>query len=97
MEAKLVKLDSATVEAEWLTELLMEFPLVEKSIPPILMYGDNQTILYKVMSTKQNMKSLRHMKQGLKSVRTLNNSGVIDVNYISLEKNIADPFTKGLS
>ena len=30
MEAKLTALDTATVEAEWLRELLMDLPIVEK-------------------------------------------------------------------
>jgi len=44
-----------------------------------------------------NAKSSRHGKRQLKSVRKLRNSGVISVTYISTEKNLADPFTKGLS
>ena len=37
MEAKLTSLDTTTVEVEWLRELLMDLPMVEKPIPPILM------------------------------------------------------------
>jgi hypothetical protein len=35
MEAELAALDTATVEAEWLRELLMDLPIVEKPIPAI--------------------------------------------------------------
>ena len=35
MEAELTALDTATVEAEWLRELLMDFPVVEKPVPAI--------------------------------------------------------------
>ena len=97
MEAELVALDTATIEAEWLRALLMDLPLVEKPVPAILMYCDNQTVLIKVMSTKDNSKSSRHVKRRLKSVRKLKNSRVIAVNYIRSEKNLTDPFTKGLS
>ena len=31
MEAELTALDTATVEAEWLRELLMDLPVVEKT------------------------------------------------------------------
>jgi hypothetical protein len=41
MEAKLAALDTATIEAEWLHELLMDLPVVEKPIPAILMNCDN--------------------------------------------------------
>lgn len=96
MEAELAALDTATVEAEWLRELLMDLPVVEKPIPAILMNCDNQTVIAKVTSSKDNGKSSRHVKRRLKSVRKLRNSGVISVTYISTDKNLADPFTKGL-
>jgi hypothetical protein len=45
MEAELAALDTATVEVKWLRELLMDLPIVEKSIPAILMNCDNQTMI----------------------------------------------------
>jgi len=57
MEAELVALDSATVEAEWLRELLSDLPMVEKPIPAILLNCDNQTVITKVKSLKDNLKS----------------------------------------
>jgi hypothetical protein len=77
MEAELTALDTATVEAEWLRELLMDLPIVGKPIQAILMNCDNQTVIVKVNSSKDNMKSSRHVKRRLKSVRKLRNSGVI--------------------
>ena len=97
MEAELTALDTATVEAEWLRDLLMDLPIVEKPVPAILMNCDNQTVIVKVNSSKDNMKSSRHVKRRLKSVRKLRNSGVITLDYIQTARNLADPFTKGLS
>jgi hypothetical protein len=97
MEAELTALDTATVEAEWLRELLMDLPVVEKPIPAIPMNCDNQTVIIKVNSSKDNMKSSRHVKRRLKSVRKMRNSGVIALDYIQTSRNLADPFTKGLS
>ena len=54
MEAELTALDTL-VEAEWLRELLMDLPIVEKPIPAILMNCDNQTVIVKVNSLKDNM------------------------------------------
>ena len=73
MEAELTAIDTTTVEAEWLCELLMELPIVEKPIPAILMNCDNQTVIVKVNSSKDNMKPSRHVKKRLKSVRKLRN------------------------
>jgi hypothetical protein len=97
MEAELTALDTATVEAKWLHELLMDLPVVEKPVPAILRNCDNQTMIVKVNSAKDNTKSSRHIKRRLKLVWKLRNSEVISVTYISTEKTLADPFTKGLS
>ena len=72
-------------------------PVVEKPIPAIPMNRDNQTVIIKVNSFKDNMKSSRHVKRRLKSVRKMRNSGVMTVSYVQTDKNLADPFTKGLS
>jgi hypothetical protein len=97
MEAELTALDTATLEADWLRELLLDLSVVEKPIPAILMNCDNQTAIVKVTSAKDNAKSSRHIKRRLKSVRKMRNTGVISVSYIQTDKNLADPFTKGLS
>jgi len=97
MEVELTTLDTVIVEAEWLRELLMDLPVVEKPIPAILINCDNQTVIVKVNSSKDNMKSSRHVKRRLKSVRKMRNSRVIALDYVQTAKNLADPFTKGLS
>ena len=97
MEAELTTLDTSTVEADWLCELLMDLSVVEKPIPDILMNCDNQTVIVKINSSKDNMKSSRHGKMRLKSVRKLKNSEVITLDYIQTSKNLVDPFIKGLS
>jgi hypothetical protein len=58
---------------------------------------DNQTVIVKVDSSKNNIKSSRHIKRRLKSVRKMRYSGVITLDYIHTEKNLSDLFTKGLS
>ena len=70
---------------------------LKKPIPAILMNYDNQTVITKVNSAKDNAKSTRHVKRCLKTIRKLRNSGVIAVAYVQTDKNLADPFTKGLS
>jgi flagellar motor component MotA len=65
-------------------------------VPAISMNCDNQTVIIKINSYKDNMKS-RHIKRRLKYVRKLRNSGVIALDYVHTSKNLADQFTKGLS
>jgi hypothetical protein len=97
MQAELTAIDTATVEAEWFREFLMDLHVVEKPIPAIPMNYDNQTVIIKVNSSKDNMKSSRHVKRRLKSVRNMRNSRVIALDYIHTSKNLADPLTKDLS
>ena len=97
MEAELTALDTPFAEAEWLRELLLDLSVVEKPIPSILMNCDNQTMITKVNSAKDNAKSTRHVKRHLKIVRKLRNSREIAVAYVQTDKNLTDPFTKGLS
>ena len=97
MKAEFTALDIATVEAKWLRELLIDLPVIEKPVPAILMNCDNQMVIVKVNSAKDNAKSSRYVKRRLKSVRKMRNSRVIYVTYIQTDKNLADLFIKGLS
>jgi hypothetical protein len=63
MEAKLVALDSATTEAEWLKELLMNLSMVDKPVPTILLHCDNQIVITIVGNEKENAKFSRHVKR----------------------------------
>jgi hypothetical protein len=96
-EAELTALETASAEAEWLCQLLLDLPVVEKLISAILMNCDNQMVITKVNIAKDNTKSTRHIKRCLKTVRKMRNSRVIAVVYVQTDKNPTDPFTKGLS
>lgn len=45
LEDGLATLDKAIIKAEWLSELLMDLPMVEKPIPTILMNCVNQSMI----------------------------------------------------
>jgi hypothetical protein len=80
---------------KWLHELMMDLSMVEKLIPAILMNCDNGTLIIKMNSSKDNVKSSKHVKGRLKIVRNLRSSRVIDLDYILTIENLADRFTKG--
>lgn len=82
MEAELTSLDTSCVEAEWLRELLMDLPVVDKPVSAVLMNYDNQTVIAKAKSSKDNLKSTKHITRRLKSVRKSRNSRVIALDYI---------------
>jgi hypothetical protein len=75
----------------------MDLPIIEKYLLAILMNCDNQMMIVKVDSLKDNMKSSKHIKRRLKYVRKMRNSEFITLDYIHTEKNLTDPFTKELS
>jgi hypothetical protein len=62
MEVELTALDTVGSEDEWLHDLI-DLPIVEKPMPAIFMNCDNQTMITKVNSSKDNMKSTRHVKR----------------------------------
>jgi hypothetical protein len=97
MEAELTTLDTATIEAEWFRELLMNLHVVEKPIPVILMNCDNQIMIIKVNISKDNMNSSIHVKRMLKSITKMRNFGIIVLDYIHTPRNLSDPFKNGLS
>jgi hypothetical protein len=57
------------MEADRLREPLMDLPIVEKPLPAILM--NIETVIVRVDSSKDNIKSSRHIKRRLKCVRKI--------------------------
>ena len=66
-------------------------------LPATIINYDNQTVIVKVNSSKDNMKLSRHVKRRLKSIIKIRNSRVIAMDYVQTTKNIAVPFPKGPS
>jgi hypothetical protein len=62
MEAELVALEMVTSEAEWLCELLMDLPVVNKHVPTIILHYDIESVITIVGSANENLKSTRHVK-----------------------------------
>jgi hypothetical protein len=83
MEAELVALESATTEAEWLKELLMGLPMVDKLVPAIMLHCDNRSMIIIVGNAKEMQSSQDYVKQRIKSVRHFRNTGEIVIKYIS--------------
>lgn len=97
MKAKPTTLDTTTVQANWHHELLMDLSIVKKPMLAITMNYNNQTVIIKVNSSKDNMMSTSQVKRHLKFVIKLRNSIVIILNYVHTYKNLADWFTKGFA
>jgi hypothetical protein len=96
MEAELTSLDTATTKTDWFRELLMDLFIIEKHLSTILINCDYQTVIVKVDSSKDNIKSSRHIMRRSKSIKKMRNSRVITLDYIQTKMNLADLFTNGL-
>jgi hypothetical protein len=95
MESEFVALASAGKEAEWLRNLLFEIPLWPKPISPISIRCDSSATLAKAYSQVYNGKS-RHLGVRHSMVRELIMSGVISIEFVRTQYNMADHLTKGL-
>ena len=93
MEAELIALTLASEEANWLRHLLYEIPLWEKPIPPILIYCNNTATIGKVKNRYCNGKS-KPIRRKHSIVRSYLRSGIIIMDYIKSNDNLAYPFTK---
>ena len=93
MEAKLIALALASVEANWLRDLLYKIPLWEKPIPPILIHCDSTVAIGRVKNRYYNGKS-KPIRRKHSTMRSYLRGGIITIDYIKSNDNLADPFTK---
>ncbi|KAL0449315.1 UNVERIFIED_CONTAM: Copia protein [Sesamum latifolium] len=96
MESEFVALAAAGKEAEWLRNLIHEIPLWPKPISPISIHCDSAATLAKAYSQMYNGKS-RHLGVRHSMIRELIMNGVISVEFVRSQHNLADHLTKGLA
>ncbi|GJY94992.1 zinc finger, CCHC-type containing protein, partial [Tanacetum coccineum] len=96
MESEFVALAAAGKEAEWLKNLLLEIPLWSKPIAPISIRCDSAATLAKAYSQMYNGKS-RHLGVRHNMIRELIMNGVVSIEFVRSQQNLADHLTKGLA
>ena len=96
MESEFIALDKSGEEAEWLRQFVEDIPRWPKPLTAICIHCDNQSALARAQSMMYNGRS-RHIRRRHNTVRQLISTGVISVDYVRSNENIADPLTKGLS
>jgi hypothetical protein len=95
MESEFIALELADQEAELLKNLLGDFSLWGSSVP-ISLHCDSQVAIGDVKNYVYNGKR-RHIRLKHSTVKQLLKDGVISLEYVRCERNLADPFTKGLT
>nr|GFA42942.1 zinc finger, CCHC-type [Tanacetum cinerariifolium] len=96
MESEFMALAAAGNEAEWLRNLVYEIPLWPKPISTISIRCDSAVTLAKAYSQVYNGKS-RHLGVRHSMIRELIMNGVISVEFVRTQLNLADHLTKGLA
>ncbi|GJY53898.1 zinc finger, CCHC-type containing protein [Tanacetum coccineum] len=95
-ESEFVALTATSKEAEWLKNLLLEIPLWVKPIAPISIRCDSATTLAMAYSQMYNGKS-RHLGVRHSMIRELITNGVVSIEFVRSQQNLADHLTKGLA
>ncbi|GJX42183.1 zinc finger, CCHC-type containing protein [Tanacetum coccineum] len=96
MESEFVALAVAGKEAKLLKNLLLKIPLWVKPISPISIRCDSAATLAKAYSQMYNGKS-RHLGVRHSMIRELIMNGVISIEFVRSQQNLADHLMKGLA
>ncbi|GKC58374.1 zinc finger, CCHC-type containing protein [Tanacetum coccineum] len=96
MESEFVALAAAGKEAEWLRNLIHEILIWPKLIASISIHYDSATTLAKAYSQMYNGKS-RHLGVRHIMIKELIMNGVISIEFVWSQQNLADHLTKGLT
>ena len=96
MESKFIALELAGSEAEWLKNFLEEIPLGIKPTPSVSMHCDCKSAIDVAKNKTFNGKN-RHIRVRHNVVKQLLKDGIISIDYVKSEVNLADPLTKPLA
>ncbi|GJS42649.1 zinc finger, CCHC-type containing protein [Tanacetum coccineum] len=96
IESEFVALSAAGKEAEWLRNLILEISLWSKPITLIFICCDSAATLAKAYSQMYNGKS-RHLGFKHSMIRELIMNGVVSIEFVRSQQNLADHLTKGLA
>nr|GFB22833.1 zinc finger, CCHC-type [Tanacetum cinerariifolium] len=96
MESEFVALAAPGKEAEWLRNLIHEIPIWPKPIAPISIRCDSAPTMARAHSQIYNGKS-RHLGVRHSMVRELIRNGVISIEFVRTQHNLADHLMKGLA
>ena len=94
MESKFTALELAGQEVEWLRNLLADMPLWGIQASPVSLHCDSQAAIGIAKNSVYNGKK-RHMRHS--AFKQLLKLGVISLEYVKFERNLANPMTKSLT
>ena len=98
MEYEFIALDKAGEEVEWLRQFLEDTPIWPKPVPAIRIHCDSQSAIGRAHNDMYNGKSRHiHIRRRHNTIRKLLSNGIISIDYIKSNDNLADLLTKVLT
>ncbi|GJY42616.1 zinc finger, CCHC-type containing protein [Tanacetum coccineum] len=94
MESQFMALAAAGKKAEWFKNLLLEIPLWSKPIKPNFIRCDSDATLAKAYS-QMYIGKFRHLGVRHNMIRELITNGVVSIEFVRSQQNLADHLTKG--
>ena len=94
MEIELIAIEKVGYDAVWLRSLLIDIPLYTNS--SICIHCDCQAAIVRAKSKIYNGKN-RHIRLRHNIVRQLIDNGVMFLDFVRSERNLANPLTKPLA
>ncbi|KAL0373139.1 UNVERIFIED_CONTAM: Retrovirus-related Pol polyprotein from transposon TNT 1-94 [Sesamum calycinum] len=95
MESEFIALELAGQEAEWLRNLVGDMPMWGSSVP-VSIHCNSQAAIGIAKNYAYNGK-MRHIRIRHGALKELLKNGIISLEYVRSERNLADPLTKGLT
>nr|GEX73417.1 zinc finger, CCHC-type [Tanacetum cinerariifolium] len=96
MESEFVALAAGGKKAEWLRNVIHEILIWSKPIAPIYIRCDSAPTIARAYSQTYNEKS-RHLGVKYSMVRELTRNGVISIEFVQIQHNLADHLMNGLA
>ncbi|XP_071912216.1 uncharacterized protein [Coffea arabica] len=93
MESEFIDLELTGSEADWLRNFLANIPPIKELLPPVSIHCDCQAAIAIAKNKSYNCKS-RHMRLRHDVVKQLLGDGIISIDFVKSELNLADPLTK---
>ncbi|XP_071928182.1 uncharacterized protein [Coffea arabica] len=93
MESEFIVLELTGSEADWLRNFLVNIPPIKDLLPPVSIHCDCQAAIAIAKNKSYNCKS-RHMRLRHDVVKQLLRNGIISIDFVKSELNLADPLTK---
>ncbi|KAL0306952.1 UNVERIFIED_CONTAM: hypothetical protein Sradi_6112500 [Sesamum radiatum] len=95
MKSEFIALELAGQETEWLRTLVGDMPMWGSSVP-VSQHFDSQATIEIGKNYAYNDKR-RHIRIRHGFIKELLKNGMISLEYVRSERNLADPLTKGLT